>query len=83
MNKRNTLKLMAQGHEMWLERAKIEDGNVELALLYGHNMRADGIADPEKITPLVYSPDGTTFEPTLTSKEDHHLLTFQAEKEGL
>ncbi|HJH26484.1 MAG TPA: hypothetical protein C5S37_06835, partial [Methanophagales archaeon] len=48
----------------------------------GHNMRADGIADPEKITPIVYSPDGATLEPALTSKEDHHLLTFQAEKEG-
>lgn len=73
---------MAQGHEMWLERANIVDGNVELALLYGHNMRADGIADPEKITPIVYSPDGTTLESILTSKEDRHLLTFPAEKEG-
>lgn len=51
-------------------------------LLYGHNMRADGIADPEKITPIVYSPDGATLEPALASKEDHHLLTFQTEKEG-
>lgn len=84
MNKRNTLALtrMAQGHEMWLEKANIEDGNVELALLYGHNMRVDGIADPERITPIVYSPDRTTLEPALTSKEDRHLLTFQAEKEG-
>ena len=84
MNKRNTLALtrMAQGHEMWLERAKIEDGNVELALLYGHNMRTDGIADPEMITPIVYSPAGTTLEPTLTSKEDRHLVTFQVEREG-
>ena len=78
----NTLALMAQGHEIWLERANIEDGNVELALLYGHNMRTDGIADPERITPLVYSPGEMTFEPLLTSKEDHHLLTFQAEKGG-
>lgn len=82
MNKRNTLELMAQGHEMWLERAKIEDGNVELALLYGHNMRADGIADPERITSIVYLPDRTTLEPALTSKEDRHLMTFKAEKEG-
>ena len=80
--RKRSLTLMAQGHEIWLERAKIEDGSVELALLYGHNMRADGIADPEKITPIVYSPDGATLEPALTSKEDHHLLTFQAEKEG-
>ena len=80
--KRNTLVLMAQGHEIWLEKANIEDGNVELALLYGHNMRADGIADREEITPAVYSPDGTTLEPALTFKEDRHLLTFQAEKEG-
>ena len=80
--RKKALTLMAQGHEMWLEKAKIEDGNVELALLYGHNMRADGTADPERITPIVYSPDGTTLEPALTSKEDHHLLTFKAEKEG-
>jgi hypothetical protein len=82
MEMRNTLTLMAQGHEIWLEKAKIEDGNVELALLYGHNMRADGIADPERITSFVYSPDGATLEPALTSKEAKHLMTFQAEKEG-
>ena len=82
MEMRNTLTLMVQGHEIWLEKANIEDGNVELALIYGHNMRADGIADPEKITPIVYSPDGATLEPALTSKEDSHLLTFQAEKGG-
>lgn len=80
--KRKTLVLMAQGHEIWLENANIEDGNVELALLYGHNMCADEIADPEMITPIVYSPDGTTHEPTLTSKEDRHLVTFQVEREG-
>ena len=81
---RNTLAMtrMVQGHEMWLEKANIEDGNVELVLLYGHNMRTDGTADPERIIPVVYSPDGITLEPALTSKEDHHLLTFQAEKEG-
>ena len=73
---------MVQGHEMWLEKANIEDGNVELELLYGHNMRTDGIADLERLTPRVYSPDGTTHEPTLTSQADRHLLTFQAEKEG-
>jgi uncharacterized GH25 family protein len=82
MEMRNTLTLMVQGHEIWLEKGKIEDGNVELALLYGHNLRADGIADSERITHIVYSPDGTTFEPALTSKEDRHLMTFQAEKEG-
>jgi uncharacterized GH25 family protein len=82
MEMRNTLTLMVQGHEIWLEKGKIEDGKVELALLYGHNMRADGIADPERITSFVYSPDGATLEPALTSKEDRHLLTFQAGKEG-
>ena len=82
MEMRNTLTLMAQGHEIWLEKGKIENGNVELALIYGHNMRADGIADPEKITPIVYSPDGAILEPALTSKEANHLLTFQAGKEG-
>ena len=73
---------MAQGHEIWLEKAKIEDSGVELALLYGHNMRADGIADPERITSIVYSPDGAILKPAQTSKEDHHLLKFQAEKDG-
>ncbi len=85
MDKKNTLALtrMVQGHEIWLEKGNIEDGNVELALIYGHNMRADGIADPEKITPIVYSPDGAILKPALTSKEDNHLLTFQAGKEAI
>lgn len=81
--KRKRLVLMAQGHEVWLEKTRVsEDGIVELALLYGHNMRTDGIADPERLTPRVYSPDGTTLEPTLTSQADRHLLTFQADNEG-
>ncbi|NQU03466.1 MAG: DUF4198 domain-containing protein, partial [Syntrophaceae bacterium] len=66
----------------WLEKVETKGGNVELALLYGHAMRTDGTADIERITPIVYSPDGTTLEPTLTSKEDHYLLTFKGEKEG-
>lgn len=73
---------MIEGHEIWLEKLGIETGNLELALFYGHNMRPDGIADPEKITPLVYAPDGTRFKPTLIPEEDHHLLSFQAEIDG-
>ena len=74
--------LMAEGHEIWLEKLEIEEGNVELALFYGHNMSPDGIADPEKITSIVYSPEGTQFKPTLIPGEEYHLLRFYAEKDG-
>ncbi len=76
------LGLMARGHEIWLEKREIADGNVELALLYGHNMRADGLVDQERVTPIVYSPDGKRLNPQLTAREDHYILTFQAEKGG-
>jgi uncharacterized GH25 family protein len=37
------IELMMQGHEIWLENSKKDDANVELALVYGHNMRQDEI----------------------------------------
>ena len=49
--------LMVEGHEIWIEELGIEEGNVELALFYGHNMRQDGVVDPEKLTSIVYSPE--------------------------
>ncbi|NQE04561.1 hypothetical protein C5S32_01705 [ANME-1 cluster archaeon GoMg1] len=73
---------VAQGHEIWLEKIRDSEGDVELALLFGHNLRPDGVADPKRITAVIYSPDGATLEPTLASEKDCHLLKFHAEKEG-
>lgn len=57
MQERN-LSLMIQGHEIWLERSGIENNNVELSLVYGHNMRQDGVSDISRFSPSVFLPDG-------------------------
>jgi uncharacterized GH25 family protein len=76
------LSLMARGHEIWLENFKIEDRDVELAIVYGHNMRQDGLGDLKRLEPFVYAPDGTKFKPELIPGEDRHLLRFQADIDG-
>lgn len=43
------MELMMQGHGIWLEKSKAEGDEVELALVYGHNMRQDGIADAKRL----------------------------------
>ena len=76
------LPLMARGHEIWLENSRIENKDVELAIVYGHNMRQDGLGDPRRLEPFVYAPDGTRFKPALIPGEDRHLLRFQADIDG-
>jgi uncharacterized GH25 family protein len=74
--------LMAKGHEIWLEKYGIEDGKVNLALVYGHNMRQDGVGDVARLTPFVYSPNGERFAPLLTRGDDKHLISFTANQNG-
>jgi uncharacterized GH25 family protein len=78
----NKLALMIKGHEIWLGDAKTNDSGAELSLSYGHNMKQDGSLDPKRVTPLVYTPAGTTFTPSLTPNEDHYLIKFSAEGDG-
>lgn len=73
---------MIQGHEIWLEKTGMENGNVELSLIYGHNMRQDGVGDIKRLSPLVYSPDGNKSEVTFAPGEDRHFMKFNALKNG-
>jgi uncharacterized GH25 family protein len=76
------MELMMQGHEIWLEKSKAEGGDLELALVYGHNMRQDGIADAKRLKAFNYQPDGSKFELNLIPEEKRYLLRFQADKKG-
>ena len=76
------LELMVQGHEIWLERSKSEGDNIELAVVFGHNMRQDGIADIKRVSSTVYSPDGGKVAPELKTEDTRHLLSFSAGKDG-
>ena len=80
--KDNKLALMIKGHEIWLGEAKANNSGAELSLSFGHNMRRDGSLDPKRITPLVYTPEGTTLTPSLTLNEDHYLIKFSADGDG-
>ncbi|MFZ3094390.1 MAG: hypothetical protein WA127_11320, partial [Methanothrix sp.] len=81
MQERN-LSLMIQGHEIWLERSKIENDDVELSLVYGHNMRQDGVADISRFLPFVFLPDGSRGEAVLSAGDDRHSMKFKAENAG-
>jgi uncharacterized GH25 family protein len=76
------LEKMVQGHEIWLEKSTTKDTQVTLALLYGHNMKQDGVVDKNRFSPSVYLPDGSKGEIELSSVEDRHFLSFKGEKEG-
>lgn len=73
---------MVQGHEIWLEETGKENGGVVLSLIFGHNMRPDGIADVKRLSPILYSSDGKRIDVTLVPGEDHHLMKFNALKDG-
>ena len=76
------LELMVQGHEIWLERSASEGRDVELAVVFGHNMSQDGIADIKRVSSAVYSPDGGRLIPDLRSEDARHMLSFRADKDG-
>lgn len=76
------MELMMQGHEIWLEKSKAEGEELELALVYGHNMRQDGIADANRLKAFNYHPDGSKSDLNLIPEETRYLLKFTADKEG-
>jgi uncharacterized GH25 family protein len=78
----NKLALMIKGHEIWLGNAKTNNSGAELSLFYGHNMKQDGSLDPNRITPLVYTPAGATLTPPLAPTEDHHQIHVSADGDG-
>ena len=77
------MELMMQGHEIWLEKSKTDGEDVELALMYGHNMRQDGIADVNRLKAFNYQPDGRKSYISLIPEEKRYLLRFKADKSGV
>lgn len=80
--KEYNLDLMIQGHEIWMEKTGEEKNTVQLSLLYGHNMRIDGIADKNRFQSSSYSPDGTRKEIELVTDNDRHYLNIEVPSEG-
>lgn len=78
----NKMFLMIQGHEIWLEESARENANVELSLVYGHNMRQDGVADSKRLKAFVYLEDGSNRELEITPGSDRHLIRFKADRDG-
>ena len=80
--KEYNLELMIQGHEIWMEPTKEDNDSVSVDLLFGHNMRIDGIADKSRFLTTYFSPDEKQGEITLVSAEDRHYLNFNPTTEG-
>jgi len=76
------MELMMQGHEIWLETSKADGKEIELALMYGHNMRQDGIADARRLKAFNYPPDGSKLDLAIIPDEKRYLLRFNADAEG-
>ena len=74
--------LMAGGHEIWLGDVQVKGSQVNLSLFYGHNMRQDGVPDPDKITSLVFPPSGPIFKPGISVNGGSLLLGFDAPVAG-
>ncbi len=78
----NKLTMMIQGHEIWIEESKAEQGSPELALVYGHNMRQDGLASRERLKAFAYTPDGTRIDLDLIPDNNRYLLKLNAQRGG-
>lgn len=76
------MELMMQGHEIWLEKSKADGEDIELALVYGHNMRQDGVPDAKRLKAFSYHPDGSKHDVDLVPDEKRYLLRFKADKQG-
>ena len=73
---------MVVGHELWLGQAKQGGDQREVSLLFGHNMRTDGVLNPARVKPLIYRPDGSTIQPTMSSESDRYRLRFPFAGDG-
>jgi uncharacterized GH25 family protein len=78
----NKLFLMIQGHEIWLEEYASEKSDVELSLVYGHNMRQDGMADSKRLRAFVYLEDGSSSELEIIPSDGRYLLKFKPDRDG-
>ena len=76
------LACMIQGHEIWMEKTGEDEKTVQISLLYGHNMRIDGIADKKRFLCSYFSPDGTMHELELEPGSDRYHLTLDSKQEG-
>jgi uncharacterized GH25 family protein len=76
------LAMMIKGHEIWLEKTDAPDGKLELALIYGHNMHQDGLADAKRLKAFVYHPDGKRLDLDLIPAENRYLILMKPEKDG-
>jgi len=76
------LELMILGHEIWMEKTKEEKNTVQLSLLFGHNMRIDGIADKSRFQSFCFSPDGARREVELVTDEDRYYLNIDVAADG-
>ncbi|MFB3766073.1 MAG: DUF4198 domain-containing protein [Methanotrichaceae archaeon] len=74
--------LIIRGHEIWLEKANCSNNNVDLAIMFGHNMRQDGVADAKRLKAFVYFPDGRKLAPLLIPEEKRNIMRFDAEEAG-
>jgi uncharacterized GH25 family protein len=80
--KEYNLALMIQGHEIWMEKTGEEEKTVQLSLLYGHQMRIDGMADKNRFLSSYFSPDGTRGELELVTDKDRHYLNLNLTTDG-
>jgi uncharacterized GH25 family protein len=64
---------MIHGHEIWLEESANENADVELSLVYGHNMRQDGVADSKRLKAFIYSDGGSNRELEIIPGGSRHL----------
>jgi uncharacterized GH25 family protein len=73
---------MMEGHEIWLGDVRLDDGQAELALLYGDKMRPDGSPDLRRLSSVVYRPNSRTIKPSISSEKDRHILRFSCGGDG-
>jgi hypothetical protein len=53
-----------------------EKSDVELSLVYGHNMRQDGMADSKRLRAFVYPVDGSSSELEIIPSDGRYLLKY-------
>ena len=76
------LELMILGHEIWMEKTREEKNAVQLSLLFGHNMRMDGMADKNRFLSSYFTPEGNRGEVELVTDRDRHYLNIDVATDG-